>query len=41
MKLSNKQKLDLESIIYFIPSYYKEIPITDLDIEKFFGNSDK
>lgn len=41
MKLSNKQKVDLETILYFIPKSLKHIEITDLDIKKFFDYSDK
>lgn len=40
MKLTSKQKKDLETIIYFIPESRRSIPITDKDIEKFFEHSD-
>lgn len=41
MKLTNKQKIDLETIVYFIPEWMKKINITDDDIIKFFEYSDK
>jgi len=43
MKLSNKQKNDLETIMYFVPSAlekYKD-QITEKDIEDFFAYSDR
>jgi hypothetical protein len=41
MKLTNKQKIDLETILYFIPENMKTIKITDSDIQKFFEFSDE
>ncbi len=41
MKLTNKQKLDLETIIYFIPQSMKHIKITEESIQNFFEYSDK
>jgi len=41
MKLTKKQGLDLESIIYFIPEQMKDIYISEEDIEKFFEYSDQ
>jgi hypothetical protein len=41
MKLSNKQKQELEAIRYFIPSWVTFDPITDKDIETFFAWSDR
>lgn len=40
MKLTYKQKLDLETVIYFIPQNLKSRKISDRDIEMFFENSD-
>lgn len=41
MKLSKKQRLDLKTAMYFIPSNYKHGQITDEDIGRFFAWSDK
>lgn len=41
MKLTNKQKTDLETILYFIPEVCNNIKITDKDIERFFEYSDQ
>jgi hypothetical protein len=38
--MTPKQKKDLESIIYFIPSQYKGIKITNKDISDFLEYSD-
>lgn len=40
MKITEKQKKDLETIIYFIPESMRNIQIKDKDIEKFFEYSD-
>lgn len=41
MKLTSKQKIDLETIRYFIPNQMKDIHILESDIVKFFEYSDK
>jgi hypothetical protein len=41
MKLSKRRQNDLESIVYFMPSSMKNIPITERDIEMFFENSEQ
>lgn len=41
MKLTNKQKIDLETILFFIPNTLKHTDITNEDIKMFFEFSDK
>jgi len=41
MQLTNKQKTELETIEYFIPSWCKWPKITDRDIEVFFEWSER
>jgi hypothetical protein len=41
MKLSNRQKADLESILFFIPADMKNIPITENDITHFLALSER
>lgn len=42
MKITNKQKKDLETILYFAPKELVEkYPITNKDIEDFFNYSDR
>lgn len=40
MKLSNKQKSDLEVTMYFIPKAMENIPVIDSDIQMYFEWSD-
>ena len=41
MKLSKKQQQDIDCIKYFIPEQWKDIQISDEDIEDFLNYSDK
>ena len=41
MILTKKQQRDLKVIKYFIPTYMRDIEITDKDIKDFFNYSDK
>lgn len=40
-RMTPKQTKDLETVKYFIPNGYKDFPITDADVEKFFEYSER
>lgn len=41
MNLTTRQRADLETVRYFIPTTMSDTPITDSDIERFFAYSER